>query len=46
MHKGLTSMGSLAVFGISAALLVALTVMPSLMQYTKDKKILIPKSKV
>ena len=45
-HKGLTSMGSLAVFGISAALLVALTVMPSLMQYTKDKKILIPKSKV
>jgi predicted RND superfamily exporter protein len=39
-------MGSLAVFGISAALLVALTVMPSLMQYTKDKKILIPKSKV
>jgi hypothetical protein len=46
MHKGLTSMGSLAVFGISAALLVALTVMPSLMQYSKDKKILIPKSKV
>jgi predicted RND superfamily exporter protein len=45
-HKGLTSMGSLAVFGISAALLVALTVMPSLMQYSKDKKILIPKSKV
>jgi len=45
-HKGLTSMGSLAVFGISAALLVALTVMPSLMQYTRDKKILIPKSKV
>jgi predicted RND superfamily exporter protein len=45
-HKGLTSMGSLAVFGISAALLVALTVMPSLMQYTQDKKILIPKSKV
>jgi predicted RND superfamily exporter protein len=44
-HKGLTSMGSLAVFGISAALLVALTVMPSLMQYTEDKKILIPKSK-
>jgi predicted RND superfamily exporter protein len=39
-------MGSLAVFGISAALLVALTVMPSLMQYTEDKKILIPKSKV
>jgi len=46
MHKGLTSMGSLAVFGISAALLVALTVMPSLMQYSKDNKILIPKSKV
>jgi predicted RND superfamily exporter protein len=46
MHKGLTSMGSLAVFGISAALLVALTVTPSLMQYTSDKKILIPKSKV
>jgi predicted RND superfamily exporter protein len=45
-HKGLTSMGSLAVFGISAALLVALTVMPSLMQYSKDKKILLPKSKV
>ncbi len=45
-HKGLTSMGSLAVFGISAALLVALTVMPSLMQYTQDKRILIPKSKV
>jgi predicted RND superfamily exporter protein len=45
-HKGLTSMGSLAVFGISAALLVALTVMPSLMQYTEDKKILIPKSEV
>jgi hypothetical protein len=45
-HKGLTSMGSLAVFGISAALLVALTVMPSLMQYMEDKKILIPKSKV
>jgi uncharacterized protein len=45
-HKGLTSMGSLAVFGVSAALLVALTVMPSLMQYTEDKKILIPKSKV
>jgi hypothetical protein len=44
-HKGLTSMGSLAVFGISAALLVALTVMPSLMQYAEDKKILIPKSK-
>jgi predicted RND superfamily exporter protein len=44
-HKGLTSMGSLAVFGISGALLVALTVMPSLMQYTEDKKILIPKSK-
>jgi hypothetical protein len=44
-HKGLTSMGSLAVFGISAALLVALTVMPSMMQYTEDKKILIPKSK-
>jgi predicted RND superfamily exporter protein len=46
MHKGLTSMGSLAVFGIFAALLVALTVTPSLMQYTSDKKILIPKSKV
>jgi predicted RND superfamily exporter protein len=45
-HKGLTSMGSLAVFGISAALLVALTVMPSLMQYTEDKKILVPKSEV
>jgi predicted RND superfamily exporter protein len=45
-HKGLTSMGALAVFGISAALLIALTVMPSLMQYTEDKKILIPKSKV
>jgi hypothetical protein len=45
-HKGLTSMGSLAVFGISAALLVALTVMPSLMQYAQDNKILIPKSKV
>jgi predicted RND superfamily exporter protein len=44
-HKGLTSMGSLAVFGVSAALLVALTVMPSLMQYTEDKKILVPKSK-
>ena len=44
-HKGLTSMGALAVFGISAALLVALTVMPSMMQYTEDKKILIPKSK-
>ena len=44
-HKGLTSMGSVAVFGISAALLVALTVMPSLMQYTEDKKILIPKCK-
>jgi predicted RND superfamily exporter protein len=44
-HKGLTSMGSLAVFGISAALLVALTVMPSLMQYSKDKKILLPKNK-
>ncbi|HVP79241.1 MAG TPA: MMPL family transporter [Thermodesulfobacteriota bacterium] len=45
-HKGLTSMGSLAVFGVSAALLVALTVMPSLMQYTENKKIFIPKSKV
>jgi predicted RND superfamily exporter protein len=45
-HKGLTSMGALAVFGISAALVVALTVMPSLIQVTEDKKILIPKSKV
>ena len=45
-HRGLTSMGSLAVFGISAALLVALTVLPSLMQVTEDKKILIPKSEV
>lgn len=42
-HRGITSMGALAVFGISAALLVAFTVMPALLQFAEDKKILIPK---
>lgn len=42
-QKGLTSMGGLAVFGITAALMVAFTVMPALLQYAEDKKIIQPR---
>jgi predicted RND superfamily exporter protein len=44
-HKGLHSMAELAVFGLASALLVSFTLMPAMLQFSEDRKILIPKGK-
>ncbi len=44
-HRGLHSMAELAVFGLASALVVSFTLMPALLQFSEDRKILIPKGK-
>ncbi len=44
-HRGMISMAELAVFGLASALLVSFTLMPALLQFSEDRKILIPKGK-